>query len=234
MGLFDDLSLKRDKNSDLVIKYDQESLLVIRTRVAKKILKDYISKKFLDEISTWSVTTSIDAETIRLADELNAVYTQLKTQFYDNKNLKKINNKTKGFKDLIKSAKLIQEFQTTTTEFVHAQIDGLSFAHTFPKPTQLHGEGAQQRFLDYVHKKKISVELETETKKLYITKTDKETPVRENPKWLDIYEKMKNEEATYLEVKFIADVQLLRSGRISPEIQDALDELKPKRRRKKR
>lgn len=198
-----------------------------------KILKDYVTTRFIREVSEWEVIEP-DQKAVELATELNIMYTALKQQFYDNKHIKRIDPKNKEFQDFIKSARMLLARDVDPKQFLLAQIEGLAFTNTFPKTPQLHGNKAFDRYLDYTHKNSDKVKLAKEEKQLFITKSDRETPVRQNPKWLDIYYKMKEGEATYLEVKFIHDVQLLRSGRVSPEILDTLNELKPKKKRRKK
>ena len=226
MALFSDLKLKRDKQRNLRVTFRDKPLLVIYTTTVFEIIKVYATNAFLDKVSKLSRRVDdVDLDAVKI-EKMNAVYTAQKREFYKRKNLKPIAKNTRDYDYIIRAHKMCEAYECTPIDFVRAQVDGLSFVGdgvgVFPTPSMLVNATAEQRILAYL--KQDVDNNSVDFVRIELKHFDRTTPVKENEKWVQFYEKMKDNDATLREITYVADVWKSRNeGRLHPTISEHLD-----------
>jgi len=225
----------QEKPDKLTVYYNKKSLLTIRTEALKQLIVDTGSKDlkdmFFDQFQVES-TLKQNAESPVIAKALVLVneYTLMKKKFYGIANASKITKSSKEFPDFVKAYQTILSLQTTSTEFLAAQVKGLEFANNgngaFPKPSMLHGANAEDRFFNYRKSKEDKSLKEHNQKPIYITAKDKETALMENPRFVEAYEKVKDGKATMAEAEFVKLLMIERKGKATSMVLAYIKKLK--------
>jgi hypothetical protein len=232
MALFNHLRLvKFNKGKDLAIKYEDNTLIVIKVNTAKKLFTDFCSQKFINELASMSTLTKGTAQEAEIAGVLNQLYAKAKKQHYNNDFVKPIETKSKDYKNFLMAARILIEFKVTPEQYIQAQIEGYSFTGKFPSIKMLCNSYARDNVLNYLNKDVALAkkQKEEDDKKLIITKFDRETEFMKNPKYTDIYDAWKRgEEITYKQAKFMYDIQMIRNERVSRWLKDLVKELREK------
>lgn len=201
------------------VKYKNETLLRVNPIVMGGIIRDYATQNFIQQISLLLDVKGINEDVKKRAKQLEKLYTNKRKQFYKNKNLKHITEKTKDFMHFVKAIAIIDSMGVTYKQFLDAQIGGLAFVNNgngvFPKPSQLQGANAEERMLQALKSTGEENSISS-VKRISMTYEDKNTPLMENPRFVAAFNKIeKTKNASLKEALFVADCMLQRNGRVT-------------------
>jgi hypothetical protein len=214
MGFFADLKLVKNKRG-YVVEYGGDSLMQIYPKAFTALFKDYATKKFINSIAELSSVEDADDDIKALASKLEKLYTIEKRKFLKVKTIKRIATNTKEYKNIIKAARLIQTYDTSVSDFLNSQISGLSFVNdgqgVFPKPSQLCTANAEERLVQYISGRQEEEPAKPkDVKRLALSYFDKTSELKANPKFMELYNKLRAGTATLQEAYFVHDCSITR------------------------
>ena len=236
----DDLSIDGNDNS-FVIRYKEHPLIRFSSKALIELIVQYLPPKVIRQIFE-KEKSKLEVKEARKkikkidvnADILLREYYQRKQEFFKTKNLSKVTPNDKEYNSFIKAAKIIKDNDSTAKEYMKAQLDGLSFLNSrngagFPSPIQLCSSGAEDRLLRYRFKMQNQEnEYKKDFKRIPITSYDKETPIKENAKFMDALNAIKDKTANLAKTQFVIDVLEYKrgKGKALPEAYEYLEKLK--------
>lgn len=221
-----------EDSEKILIRYRGKSFVTVRRSALEQVIFDLSSKTlkklFFDHFSNESIVKEkLNTSLISRALVLGQTYNKMKKDFYKNPSMKVLELKktSKEFPHFLKAVELIKALETDQEKFLKAQIDGFKFlnngAGIFPKPSQLHGIAAQDRYLD----SKRTVE-HKEDREIYLNQTDRDTPLMENPRFVEKFDKVRNKTSTYQETIYVKKVQLTRTGKNTKAVLERMADFK--------
>lgn len=237
MGFFDRFKLVRTKKQDKVsVKYGTKTLAVVYLGTLAQLVTDTCTERFRKMIIESEAGVEFDErqdKVTRIAMRLAKVYTASKRKWYKNKKVLPINSNGFEFTHFKKAARIILTHKVTEKEFMEAQIKGLEFVNdgvgTFPKPSMLATVGAEDRLLSHMPQKDDDgVIIKKKEKEIFLTKYDYETPLMENPRFVEHYEKLTEGTADLPAANYLKKCMIARKGRASKKIEEYIEKLKAK------
>ena len=225
MAFFDNFKLIR-KQKSYSITYKKRSFINVKGEVLGVIIRDYATKKFLKDLSGLNKDSNIDTELLSRAMVLGKAYIDRKKKFFRNKKLNTIDPKSKEFQSIIKASKIMDKHRVAPKFYIDAQVDGLKFLNDgqggFPTVSQLCTSGAEDRLVKAMYENGLNDE-EQEVVKIKLSRDDKETPLMENPTFIEYYESIEQNTASLREAYYVHDCMLARKGRVTTLITDYIN-----------
>ncbi len=227
MGFFDEFKLVK-KKSGVVVKYKTATLMTINPKTFQDLIYDHLSKKMIEEISSRITPSSTSRKTNSLAIKLLAAYNSMRKEYYKNPRLKNFVVKSKEYKYFVQASEFLSTHNVTPESFLNAQVEGLSFvnngAGTFPKPNQLATLEAEERLMKSTFAESTKKDI-ANVKRLELNRSDRDTPLMENSRFVSRYNKVKNKTANLQDTYFVYDCMLERKGNVTSTVNDYLEGL---------
>lgn len=197
MALFTDLKVSQDNNKNIKVTYLDKPFIVIKTKVLAEIVQRYAYKSFIDKLKEVPRVEEPDRKLRITAGKIEDIYTSKKRKHHSDRKriIKSIQKDTKDYDYILKAAQMCLDLSVTPKEYVDAQIEGLRFTGKYPTIKQLVATQAKDRVLEFV--RELTREEVEESIKL--TKDDKTLYFLDNKKFMNIYEKIMNEEEVPIE-----------------------------------
>lgn len=175
-------------------------IIDIKAKISKnKVSLLYQGKAFLIMnreafASLVSVSENIATEEDTEINGLIATYDRYKSKFYKRNVTKSITKSNKDYKYFREALAIIKRHGVESRTYIEAQMKGLEFANTFPKPSQLSTTGAEERLLDYLRTVDVEgtqeqQEQDADTYKAYFKKIKDGTATIKEAKYAARYEK---------------------------------------------
>lgn len=188
-----------------------------------KLLSLYLTRDDLKKIHEMTENNSdIDSQETRVL-ELIRVYFSNKRSFYKNRNIAvtDIKRGTPQYKSFCKALEIIDANAVSYDIFIKAQVKGLAFANTFPKPSQLSTEDAETRLLSFI----ASPEAKKETKQIKLHPDDYSLPLKDNKKFQGVYKRIldKTESPSLEELVYVRDVIVARGKNVPDSIKHKIE-----------
>lgn len=225
MAFFDNFKVIK-KKTQYSLMYKDNLLASIKPSVLGQLVKDYATKKFLKELAGLAPTKDIDSDIKNRALVLSRIYTEKKRNYHKNKNIRMIDSNSKEFAKFVKAVGIINRHKVTPKFFLNSQIKGLGFVNggngVFPSPAQLCSASAEDRLIKIMHEDGLC-DGPSDFSRIELSYSDKNTPLMENPKFVAIYEKIKDESATRREAAYIEDCMIARNGRVTKTVRDYIE-----------
>lgn len=227
LAFFDSFKLL-NKKSGFVVSYKGDTLITVKPNILKSVLLDNLSKKVLTEIASKITPSANNKKTNTNAMKLLAVYNNERRIFHHNKRIKDLSIKDKGFAYFIKASELMDIHKVTAKTFIQAQINGLGFINEgngiFPKVSQLATLAAEERLLKFIQTE-TTVNNPTKVNRIELNRSDKETELMKNPRFVSRYDKVLEDVGTLQDAYFVHDCMLHRKGRVTKKIENYIEEL---------
>ena len=227
MGFFSDFTLIKNKRG-YVVRYGGDPLMQIYSKSFVQVFKDYASQKFINDMVPLSTNERKDDVSKDVASKLEKYYTIRKRDYYGNKKIKRIEHTSTDYAHFLKASQIVRNHEVSVKDFLDAQMAGLSFVNdgegTFPKPAQLSSSGSEDRLVVYISDK-TSDKKPKEEKRLELTRYDRENELKSNPKFMDRYEKVKNNKATLQDAYFVHDCMIVRKDYATPMVNKYIEKL---------
>jgi hypothetical protein len=206
-GNYYDISI--DKNT--FARVYKESLSKLLTEI---IIRDDILKKELESNFT-NVSTNFN-KAHNSAEKYANMYIAYMRKFFKNTNIKPITKNSKEYKYFIELDSILEDLQTNFDFYLKIQHDRLKFigGKKFPTPVQLVSNNAIVAF--HEHKAQIDEDV------IPLTDDDKNTPLKENPRYVKLLKKYKSDEASIAELEYLKKCQIARAGKASQELIDTI------------
>lgn len=197
-----------EKNGKLYFKYNDELLAVVKKSVLSKFLEGDKPKEIVKEKKPTGKKS---------VDSFIKHYQQAKDKFFGRKLPRTITEKSKEYKVFKEATELARELDINLKQYIQAQIKGLAFVDNgrgqFPKPTQLVGQNAIDRALDYLRQTEV-----TESD-IELSNIDTWKPLDENTKYQNVMKKIDNQTATLSEAYYAKKVQKHWNGKASMDVE---------------
>jgi hypothetical protein len=120
-----------------------------------------------------------------------------------------------NYHHFLKAAKIIAKHECTFDDFLKAQIEGLKFTKTFPKPGNLSTPQAETRLHDYLQQKE----------RTWLTNEEIEKPLLKNERYVDFLERIKLGVAEAYQAIYVANCQYDRRGTVQEVVKKYLKKL---------
>lgn len=147
-----------------------------------------------------SVSENVTTDEDREINAFINTYDRYKEKFYKRKVTKSITKSDKEYKYFREALAIIKRHEVECRKYIEAQMKGLEFAKTFPKPSQLATTGAEERLLTYL--KTVDVE------------GTQEEQDQDAEKYKIYFKKVKDGSATISEAKYAARYEKKKLGDI--------------------
>lgn len=206
-----DFKIKKSASGKLSVFYKEKQMLVISEKVLFTAILDSAPSWFLKSLTSLSSVSPVKQVDNSLI-KFSSVYAFEKFKYFK-KNVTTINDVSvlSSAKKMLADKKTVQHFneaiqimnqhgEKDVSAFIKAQIAGLKFVNgglgTFPSPAQLSSEGALTRLLEYTSST-TNGEKEDKPERYwsYDEKTDGDISLKQNPKYQEAIEKIKNKTA---------------------------------------
>lgn len=196
-----------EKDGKLYFRFNNELLAVVKKATLAKLLEGEkpVSSK------TPRPTTK------KTLEAFIKYYLQAKDKFYNKKLPKNITEKSSDYRFFKEGLKLARELEINPKQYIKAQIQGLAFVDNgrgqFPKPSQLVGDNAMNRALDYLR--------QTEVKEddIELQSFDTWKPLEENTKYQTMLKRITNQTATLSEAYYVKKLQQHWNSKASMEVE---------------
>lgn len=210
MDFFKDFKLVK-KKTVFAITYKNKSFININREVLAELVLSKSTVAFKKELAMKDSTLFERSPLESKALQLEKTYTSAKKKFFRNNKVRNYTPKDPEFKHFIKAVAILKRHGSTNREFIDSQIEGLAFAKTFPKPSQLVTIGAEDRLVKYMHKDIRKNDVEN-IERIEISHNDRNTPLMENPKFVAKWKKLDKGTATLQDAYYIEDCMIARKG----------------------
>ena len=164
-----------------------------------------------------------------LAVNLSKAYNKAKKKYHKNKNIVLITPNQPAFEHFRKAVSniLLPHNIKNLSRFIKCQIDGLGFVDggrgKFPMPNQIHGPGAENRYLEFYNKQsKHSKQADLLDSKVRLTKEEEETPLSDNTRYQHRTILVKDGYSSDIETIYVAKLQVIRRGKIEKWVKSRL------------
>lgn len=210
-----------EKEDKLTIRYGGRTLAEVKKLPLLQMIRDVNSKelkrRYFDDYEVEKVLKeNRESPTISRALVFASEYQLTKRKFFGRGTIKEVSKTSKEFPDFVKAVELIKDLKTNGREFLDSQVSGLEFVNgnkgTFPKPNQLHGINAEDRFLNYKRSLEVKVSDRKSEKQIFINQKDRDTALMENPRFVQAYDRIKENSATLAEANFVKALMIERKG----------------------
>lgn len=202
-----------EKNGKLYFKYNDELLAVVRKSVLSKFLEGDKPKAPKKEEGL----AKRRKPSVRSIRSLIQNYTKAKENFYGKRLPQTITENSKEYKYFKEADKLAYELEVNSKQYIKAQVAGLGFVNNgrgqFPKPSQLVGQNAIDRVLDYIRQVEVSED------EIELSNIDTWKPLEENTKYQAVLKKINNQKATLSEAYYAKKVQKHWNGKASMDVE---------------
>lgn len=222
MDFFENFKLVRKKDN-FAVKYKNRTVVLLNKAVFKSILLDNITQGFKKELGLVEASLIKGSPNESKALQLEKTYTIARRKYFKNKKIRNYTPKDKEFIFFVKAITIIQRHNSNNRAFIDAQVEGLSFAKTFPKPNQLATMAAEERLVKYTHEGKVRNDVE-HIERIKLSYDDKNTPLMENPRFVAAWKKLEADKATLQEAYFIEDCMISRKeGKVTKKVTDYIN-----------
>jgi hypothetical protein len=196
-----------EKNGKLYFRFNNELLAVVKKTTLQKFL----------EGDTLVPKKRPQPTTKKTLESFIKYYLQMKDKFYNKKLPKNITEKSKDYKFFKDGLKLARELEMNPKQYIKAQIRGLSFVDNgrgqFPKPSQLVGDNAMNRALDYLRETSVNEdEIELASWETY-------RALEDNTKYQTILKRIEKQTATLSEAYYVKKLQEHWNSKASMEVE---------------
>jgi len=215
-----------DARDKLIIKFKGKSLATVSKSTLEQLCKEALGQDI--------VISNTDKKALQLGSD----YNKLRKQYYKNK-VRNINFNTshRDFKHLLGALEIIEKLETTNLKFLKSQIKGLEFVNgnqgIFPKVSQLSTTGAEERIISYLedigefrHSTFEDSDLTIVNGEVTINENDRKTALKHNKKYMHLLRKLKKNEASLNEARYLKLCRKARKGSVGPIISEYIKKLK--------
>ena len=217
MDFFSDFALIKQKQQ-YSIKYKGHPFISVNMGTLEMFM--------LDKKNDIKPTIGVNAQDdIRLkAMKLISLYETRKKEFYFNKDVQfKLTTKDPDFKHFEKAVILLERHDSTYEQFLESQIHGLKFINngqgTYPKPSQLSSNTAEDRLLQF------QLDNKKETIGIALSKKDIDTPLSENKMFTEYSRKIMEGIATLKEARYVQKLILLKKKKTIKKVEEYIEGL---------
>ena len=207
------------------LKYGSHVLALIDKKVLASICVHWMSSDFLKTLGIHELMRSSGSLNVEnKAMQLEKAYTSQRRKFMRNKRIKGYTEKDKEFKHFTIASEIIERNQCNNIDFLKAQVEGLRFTKTFPKPTHLSTRAAEDRLIDYLFKRGGGDVVEIN--RLPLIPADRSTPLMENHRFTVRWDKLEQDKATLEDAYFIHDCMMARKeGLVTDRVKNYIKKL---------
>jgi hypothetical protein len=190
-----DLKLVKTKSQDLVLTYRGESLCLIKTSILEKFIVDFTSEGRINALLKSNLVANEANESD--VDKAIKLYFTRKKAFLKGRPLAitTIKKSSPDYQKFKLAVAIALNHGVSFAYFLKAQEEELKNINhgvgTYPSPSHLCTSNAENRLIEYIAKTKNQVS---------ITDYDKNTKYKDNKKFQSIFQKVKNEEYSDLQL----------------------------------
>lgn len=215
MSLFSALNIGSAKGKkDIQLRVGKHPLITIHANGLREILSAFPAvMEYLVSLSSNPESASI-IKSLDRVEQFMDTYFRMRSEYFGKKSA--ITSYKKGspqYNHFVKALQIIDTHEVTFEYFIKSQIEGMKFlidlgkkTEAFPQPGHLSTPEAETRLIKYMSS------VNTKSRPLVtLTKSELETPLKQNNKFVALFEKFFTngeeitiEEAIYLEQCFIA------------------------------
>jgi len=214
--IFKDLKLVSKKET-FVINYKSSTFISVRKKTLAHFFKDVATKSFFNKFLEMKKEQVVPSEVDMEAHQLLNYYNAQKKIFYKGMRVTGVSENKAEFQYFIKAVDYIKNFGLTHKQFLDSQIEGFAFVNNgkgkFPDPKQLANDKTEDRILEYVQKHNVSKK--SSRPKMFLSDKEKQTDLRDNPKFWGIWLRFKAEDDITIEEACYLDL-CIRNNRGEP------------------